>query len=69
LASVLGYGILLSVWSVVFQAISFKRADQTGGTGRLLAFAVIEALGYRQVMAFYRTAGFFAERQPKNLNG
>ncbi|MEO7041646.1 MAG: glycosyltransferase family 2 protein [Gemmatimonadaceae bacterium] len=69
LASVLGYGILLSVWSVVFQAVSFKRADQTGGTGRLLAFAVIEALGYRQVMAFYRTAGFFAERQPKNLNG
>jgi len=62
LASVLGYGILLSVWSVVFQAVSFKRADQTGGTGRLLAFAVIEALGYRQVMAFYRTAGLFAER-------
>ncbi|MEO7102433.1 MAG: glycosyltransferase family 2 protein [Gemmatimonadaceae bacterium] len=69
LASVLGYGILLSVWSVVFQAVSFERADQTGATGRLLAFAVIEALGYRQVMALYRTAGFFAKRQSENFNG
>lgn len=69
LASVLGYGILLSVWTVVFQAVSFKRADQTGDTGRLLAFAVIEALGYRQMLALYRTAAYFAERQPKNING
>jgi len=64
LASVVGYGILLSVWTVVFQAISFQRADQTGDIIHLLAYAVIEALGYRQMMALYRTTAYFAERQP-----
>lgn len=55
LASVIGYGILLSVWTVVFQAVSFQRAGQPGDVLRLLAFAVIESLGYRQILALYRT--------------
>lgn len=69
LASVVGYGILLSVWTVVFQAISFQRTDQTGDIVRLLAYAVIESLGYRQMMALYRTTAYFAEHQPKHTNG
>lgn len=69
LASVVGYGILLSVWTVVFQAVSFQRPDQPDEILRLLAYAVIESLGYRQVLALYRTTSFFADRQPKHPNG
>lgn len=69
LAAVVGYGILLSVWTVVFQAISFQRADQTGDIVRMLAFAVIESLGYRQILALYRTTSYFADRKPKHTNG
>lgn len=64
LASVVGYGILLSVWTVVFQAISFERAGQVGDIVRLLVFAVVEGVGYRQLLALYRAASPFAERQP-----
>jgi cellulose synthase/poly-beta-1,6-N-acetylglucosamine synthase-like glycosyltransferase len=63
LASVVGYGILLSVWTVVFQAIAFQPSDRVDRFGRLLAFAVVEALGYRQMLALYRTTAYFAERQ------
>lgn len=69
LASVIGYGILLSVWTVVYQAISFRRADQTGGISRLLAYSVIESLGYRQMLALYRATAFFVERQPIHHHG
>ncbi|HEY8309851.1 MAG TPA: glycosyltransferase [Gemmatimonadaceae bacterium] len=69
LASVVGYGILLSVWTVVFQAISFQRNDRAGDITRLLAFAVIESLGYRQILACYRATAYFVDRQPKNSHG
>jgi hypothetical protein len=69
LASVVGYGILLSVWTVVFQVISFRWRDDAGEIARLLAYAVIESLGYRQIMALYRATAHFADRQPKNPNG
>jgi cellulose synthase/poly-beta-1,6-N-acetylglucosamine synthase-like glycosyltransferase len=63
LASLVGYGILLSVWTVVFQAISFQRSDRIAHIVRLMTFAVVEAVGYRQVLALYRTTAYFAERQ------
>jgi cellulose synthase/poly-beta-1,6-N-acetylglucosamine synthase-like glycosyltransferase len=69
LASVVGYGILLSVWTVVFQAISFRRTERSGEILRLIASAVIEPLGYRQILALYRTTAYFADRQPKHTNG
>jgi cellulose synthase/poly-beta-1,6-N-acetylglucosamine synthase-like glycosyltransferase len=69
LASVVGYGILLSVWTVVFQVISFRWRDDAGEIARLLAYAVIESLGYRQIMALYRATAHFADRQPNNPNG
>ncbi|MDQ2891299.1 MAG: hypothetical protein M3R65_12215 [Gemmatimonadota bacterium] len=66
LAAVVGYGILLSVWTVVFQAISFQRSQSTHHILRLLAYAVVESIGYRQIMALYRTAAFFFDHQPPN---
>lgn len=62
LASVVGYGILISVWTVVFQAVSFQRPNQPGEVARLLAYALIESLGYRQILALYRTAAYFVDR-------
>jgi cellulose synthase/poly-beta-1,6-N-acetylglucosamine synthase-like glycosyltransferase len=63
LASVVGYGILLSVWTVVFHSISFQRLDGKRHFGRLIAFAVAEAVGYRQIVAAYRASAVFAERK------
>jgi hypothetical protein len=64
-----GYGILLSVWTVLFQAISFRRSDQQGQILWLLWYAVIESIGYRQILALYRITAYFVDRQPKNSNG
>ena len=69
LAAVVGYGILLSIWSVVFQAIFFPGKTSRRGTVRLLMFAVVESLGYRQVLLFFRTTAYFFDRQPGHDNG
>jgi len=69
LASVLGYGILLSIWSVVFQVTFFPGSSQRGSAARLLAYAVIESLGYRQILLLFRSATYFVDRQPKHING
>ena len=69
LAAVVGYGILLSVWSVVLQVISFERADRAGDVVRLLAYAVIESLGYRQILALYRSTAYLVDRKPNHSNG
>ncbi len=69
LAAVVGYGILLSVWTVVFDAISFKRERSRVDVARLMAFAVIESLGYRQILALYRTVAYFVDRQPEITHG
>ncbi|MDQ6738318.1 MAG: hypothetical protein M3Z30_11550 [Gemmatimonadota bacterium] len=69
LAAVVGYGILLSVWTVVFQAISFPRDHSARDVFRLLVFAVVESIGYRQIMMLYRCAAFFVDRQSEHNNG
>ncbi|HWG35740.1 MAG TPA: hypothetical protein VN650_16360, partial [Gemmatimonadaceae bacterium] len=69
LASVVGYGILLSIWSVVFQVTFFPGTDRRGSAGRLLAYAVIESLGYRQILLLFRSAAYLVDRQPKQTNG
>ncbi len=69
LASVVGYGILLSIWSVVFQVTFFPGDERRGDTARLLAYAVIESLGYRQILLFFRSAAYFVDRQPNRTNG
>ena len=69
LAAVVGYGILLSVWTVVFAATSFRSSYPARDVIRLLGFAVVEGFGYRQILALYRTAAFFLDRQPTRTNG
>jgi len=60
LAAVLGYGMLLSVWSVVLEAVS--DTSQDGSVARLLACALAESFGYRQRIAWYRATAFLARR-------
>jgi cellulose synthase/poly-beta-1,6-N-acetylglucosamine synthase-like glycosyltransferase len=69
LAAVLGYGILLSVWAIILYALTFERSESRGSIPRLLAFAVIEALGYRQLMAWYRATALFPARTPTSSHG
>jgi hypothetical protein len=69
LAAVLGYGILLSVWTVIVYALTFERSEGRSSIPRLLAFAIIEACGYRQLMAWYRATAFFLNRTPNPSHG
>lgn len=62
LAAVVGYGILLSVWTVILQLLTFQRTARRPEIARLLFFAVVESLGYRQLMAWYRASAFFVDR-------
>lgn len=69
LAAVLGYGILLSVWTVILYALTFERSDSRSSIPRLLGFALVEALGYRQLMAWYRATALFIARTPTPSHG
>jgi cellulose synthase/poly-beta-1,6-N-acetylglucosamine synthase-like glycosyltransferase len=69
LAAVLGYGILLSVWTVILQAVASERTGGLRDVGRLFFFAVVESLGYRQAMQWYRATAFFADRTPTPNHG
>lgn len=48
------YGIFLSVGAVLLEEVSFHRYPRPGDLVRLLAFAVIENFGYRQMTAWWR---------------
>lgn len=69
LAAVLGYGILLSVWTVILYALTFERSESRSSIPPLLAFAILEAFGYRQLMAWYRASAPFIARTPTHSHG
>lgn len=70
LAALVGYGILLSVWTVILQGLTFQRAARRQELARLLLFAVVESLGYRQLMMWYRVSAYFLDcPQPVRDNG
>jgi cellulose synthase/poly-beta-1,6-N-acetylglucosamine synthase-like glycosyltransferase len=53
-----GYGMLLSIWAVVLEEVSFRRYRRTGDLFRLLLFAALENFGYRQLSVFWRLKAF-----------
>jgi YaiO family outer membrane protein len=53
-----GYGMLLSIWAVVLEEVSFRRYRRFGDLFRLLLFASLENLGYRQLTVFWRLKAF-----------
>jgi uncharacterized membrane protein YedE/YeeE len=60
----IGYGTILSIWAVLLEEFSFKRYRRRRDFWKLLGFAVIEGLGYRQMTVFFRLQAFW-----KHLRG
>ena len=59
LAVAVGYGMLLSLWAIVLEELSFRRYSRRGDFFKLLGFAVIEGIGYRQLTVLFRLRGYW----------
>jgi cellulose synthase/poly-beta-1,6-N-acetylglucosamine synthase-like glycosyltransferase len=53
------YGLLLSVWAVVLEELTFRKYPRTGDVYMLLLFAVLETFGYRQLTVWFRFKAFW----------
>jgi cellulose synthase/poly-beta-1,6-N-acetylglucosamine synthase-like glycosyltransferase len=53
-----GYGMLLSIWAVVLEEVSFRRYRRFGDLFRLLLYAALENFGYRQMTVVWRLKAF-----------
>lgn len=58
-AAAILYGICLSLSAVVLEDVSFGRHPGWESLGRVLLFAVIENLGYRQIVHLWRIEGLW----------
>lgn len=67
LAAVVGYGMLLSVWTVVLGAITDRPSAGPVTLARLLVYAVAESIGFRQRIAWYRATAFRRSRSHPSL--
>ncbi len=54
-----GYGMLLSLWAIVLEELSFRKYRRRSDFWRLLGFAIIEGLGYRQLTVLFRLRGYW----------
>jgi len=64
-----GYGMLLSLWAVVLEEVSFQRYRRLGDLGRLLLFATLENFGYRQRTVWWRLKAFWSVFRQKQAWG
>jgi len=64
-----GYGMLLSLWAVVLEEVSFRRYRRPGDLARLLLYAVFETFGYRQRTVWWRLRAFLALRKRRGVWG
>jgi cellulose synthase/poly-beta-1,6-N-acetylglucosamine synthase-like glycosyltransferase len=53
-----GYGMLLSIWAIVLEEVSFRRYRRFADLFRLLLFASLENFGYRQCTVWWRLKAF-----------
>ena len=53
------YGMLLSVWAILLEEVSFRRYTRPTDVIRLLFTTVIEAFGYRQLTLLFRLQAFW----------
>src|SRR5437763_7451436 len=60
-----GYGMLLSIWAVVLEEVSFHRYRRLGDLVRLVLFATLENFGYHQCGVWWRLGAFFTPRGRK----
>lgn len=66
-AIAIGWGVLLSMSSLLLDAVSFRNARKLDEPGKLVMAAAAENLGYRQLHALWRTLGLFAWLRSKAL--
>jgi len=59
LSVVVLYGMLLSVWAILLEEVSFRRYRRPGDVLRLLFTTVIEGFGYRQLTLAFRLKAFW----------
>jgi len=52
-----GYGMILNVFTLLFEEICYRRYDGMGDRLLLLVWALLENLGYRQLTVFWRLRG------------
>ena len=64
-----GYGMLLSIWAVVLEEVSFRRYRRFGDLFRLLLFAALENFGYRQCTVWWRLKAFASVWRRVNVWG
>ena len=64
-----GYGMLLSLWAVALEEVSFHRYRRLGDLVRLVLFATLENFGYHQCGVWWRLRAFFARRGRKHVWG
>lgn len=57
LVAAVALGMLLSVAALALEEISFRRHSRHREAARLLAYAIFDNLGYRQLTGLYRVAG------------
>lgn len=62
-------GVLLSLAAVLLEDVAFRRHGRPTDLLRLLAYAVLENFGYRQILTLYRVRGFFAYLRRDNSWG
>lgn len=55
-----GFGLLMSLWAIVLEEVSFRRYPRRGDALRLVAFALIEGFGYRQMTVWFRLVAFWS---------
>jgi cellulose synthase/poly-beta-1,6-N-acetylglucosamine synthase-like glycosyltransferase len=66
LAAVLGFDMLLSVWTVVLETITDHRYEHRSDLVRLFSYALAEPFGYHQMTAWFRVRAFFITRSPRS---
>src|SRR5438045_9176941 len=59
LSVVVLYGMLLSVWAILLEEVSFRRYRRRGDVLRLLFATLIENFGFRQVTLAFRLKAFW----------
>lgn len=64
-----GYGMLLSIWAVVLEEVSFRRYRRFGDLFRMLLFASLENFGYRQCTVWWRLKAFVSVFKGTNVWG
>lgn len=58
-AAAIGYGLVTSLWAIVLEEVSFRKYPRRSDLLKLLWFALLEPVGFRQLTVFFRVQAFW----------